>query len=633
MISVRRWSIRLRIMLVATIPVVLAAILITSYHMMQRWEELQRETDSLANIALEHLVAGAEYPIFSGNYQLLNPVVMAVLKQPSIAAVEILDMSGKRLYFQQTERYEEIPRKDVRTLTREIFPEIPALDSLSEFDSQQPEVHRIGLVKMEVADTFIRQRQDAIMYQSMVAGLGFVLVSMLVAGGISTTIIPPLERLTGFIGQLASGNVKQRITIDSGAEIGNLQDSANRLAESLQHAQEAHRRYTAELREEQHKSQQASQAKSEFLAMMSHELRTPLNGAVGMLQLIALDNKAEEFYEYKSMAEQSLTNLAQLLEDVLVVVDTEKNNLPVVFAEHPLPEILATLMHEFSLRALEKRLSFVVEYDDILSQGKIRVDPSLVRQIVRHIIDNAIKFTEQGYVVALFSIHQQPTSHWLRIQVKDTGIGIPPDKRHKVMEAFSQISSSFSRQYDGIGLGLTISQHISHILGGSIQLRDNDGGGTQVLINLPIKRSVVSGNQDTDVLGMALAVLVVEDNVVNLKVAEKMILKACPGANVVAAENGERCLECVAEQDFDLILMDCQMPVLDGFETTRRLRANGVTTPIVACTANGSDLVFRRCIGVGMNDYLGKPLSLASLQATLLKWGRKGGTEVSTTGR
>ncbi|MDP2608214.1 MULTISPECIES: response regulator [unclassified Oceanobacter] len=624
MISVRRWSIRLRILLVATIPVVLAAMLITSYHMVQRWKEVQRETDSLSSIALDHLAVGAEYPIFSGNYQLLDPVVAAVLKQPFIVVVEILDVNGQTLYFQQSERYGDIPADDIRILVRDIVPEMPALDGFAELDARRAvNPARIGQVRMQVANTIMSQRQRAIMYQSLFTGLGFILISILVAGGISTTIIPPLERLVSFIGHLARGEVKQRLVVDSGAEIGNLQKSVNQLAASLQQAQQAHRRYTAQLRQEQHKSQQASQAKNEFLAMMSHELRTPLNGAVGMLQLIDRNNSPDEFAEYKSTAEQSLTNLTQLLEDVLVVVDTDKNNLPVAFAEHSLPATLDALTHEFSLQALEKRLSFVVEYDDELLQNKVQIDPSLVRQIVRHLVDNAIKFTEQGYVVALLSIHHQALKHWLCIQVHDTGIGIPPDQRQQVMEAFSQINSSFSRQHSGAGLGLTISQHICQILGGSIQIQDNDGGGTRVMVNLPVKPVASAEPEDAGPISTALSVLIVEDNDINYRVAKKMIIKAFPETEVVVAEDGEKCLQRVEEQDFDLILMDCQMPVLDGFETTRCLRARGVTTPIVACTANGSEVVFRRCIRVGMNDYLSKPVSLAAMKAILMKWGQQ----------
>ncbi|WP_221801018.1 response regulator [Oceanobacter mangrovi] len=620
MVSIRRWSIRMRIMLVGTVPVLLVALLITGYHMIQRWAELQRETDTLTRIALENIAASAEYPLFSGNYDLLAPLVTATLKQPALAGVQVLDPNGEVVFSRRTERYEEIPVTDIRIVEGNILQDVPILDTFEEPGPGGVQQQVIGSVRIEIADTFNRRRQDAIMYQSLLVGLGVVMVSIVVAGAISTTIIPPLEKLTGFIGQLAAGDSRDRIEVDNGAEIGNLQQGANQLAESLEQAQLSQNRYTARLKQEQQKSLLASQAKSEFLALMSHELRTPINGAGGMLQLMALDNSPADFNEYKHMAEQSLTHLSQLLEDVLVVVDTEKRNLPVSFGEHLLPDVLDTLLKELTPRALASRLSFVVEFDELLQHEKIRIDPSLIRQVVRHVADNALKFTRSGYVVLRMSLHPQQDHHWLSIQVIDTGIGIPLDKRQKVMEAFAQANSSFSRQYDGMGLGLTISQHICHILGGAIALGDNPGGGTVVTINLPVKMASAAPPIVTAGLPKGLQVLVVEDNGVNLRVAEKMLQKLCPDVLVTAAESGERCLALLQQQTFDLILMDCQMPGLDGFETTQAIRQQGLTMPVVACTANGSEDVYQRCLAAGMNDFLAKPVSLKTMQEMLHKW-------------
>lgn len=629
MISVRRWPIRMRVLLVGTVPVLVAALLITSYHMFKRWEEMQRETRVLTEIALENLAASAEYPLFSGNYAMLDPVVSSVLKQPSIASVEIRNLDGERVFYRQIDRYAEIPLTDMRFVEQPITQEIPAFDAFNDLGDGEVLREPIGRVRLEITDTFNLQRQDAILIQSLMTGIGVILVSMMVAGAISTTMIPPLEKLTSFIRLLANGKTDGSIDVDNGAEIGELQLSANRLAESLESARQNQARYTAQLHSEKLKTEQALRAKSEFLSMISHEVRTPLNGISGALQLIRQDISEPEFDEYRSMAEKSLAGLSQILEDILIVVDTDKVNMPIAYEAHCLTQELGQLMEEFRHKALEKELSFVVDFDPQLCQQSLLMEPSLIRQALRHLIDNAVKFTDDGYVLIKFSLSPQLDHHWLVVDIIDSGIGIPADQRHKVTQAFAQVSSSFNRQYDGMGLGLTISHHICHVLGGGIQLNDNHGQGTHVVVNLPLKlaeeKETEHSSQASEQRGR---ILVVEDNQVNLKVAQKMLNRVCPDADITIAESGERCLQLIEAQTFDLILMDCQMPGLDGFETTEALRQRGITCPIVACTANSSDEVRQRCLAVGMNDFISKPVSLAQMQKMVSRWNTCGEQEI-----
>merc|ERR1712000_678165 len=234
----------------------------------------------------------------------------------------------------------------------------------------------------------IRQQEYQIVRQSLFAGLLVVLLAAVIGLLVSRTILPALERLTRFINRLADGHTEERTQVDDGAEIGQLQTNVNLLAE-------------------QEKTQQASRAKSDFLAMMSHEIRTPLNGAIGMLQLMDLNNTDEEFDDFKQTADQSLTHLTQLLEDVLVVVDTEKNRLPVVFSEHKVAEVLKEMLESLISKAEEKGLQFRVSYDKALSASALQSDPSLIRQIVRHLVDNAIKFTDHGNVWLDLSLKQK----------------------------------------------------------------------------------------------------------------------------------------------------------------------------------------------------------------------------------
>ncbi len=618
--SLRQWSIRRRILLVGTVPALIVVLLLTAYHMVNRWSDIRKENQNIAGIVLENIGVSAEYPIISGNYELLSPLINAALSQPAIVSIRIHDAAGRVLLDNQTERFAEVPEEDIRYLRYDIIRQVQSLDEFSEFGDGSTEAKTLGYIRLGMADTFSRDREISILRQSLLVGLGVVLLAFFIGHAASLSIIPSLEKLSLFIARLANGNSSERIRVDDGAEIGHLQVNANQLAESLQQAEKDQQSYTRQLMNEQQKTQLASRAKSEFLAMMSHELRTPLNGAIGMLQLLDQDISREEFNDYKRTADQSLTHLTQLLEDVLVVVDTEKNKLPVVFKEQKLPDVLNNLIQNFSHRALDKELSLVVDYDIQLQRNTICFDPSLVRQVVRHLVDNAIKFTDSGMVVLQLQVIKQENHDWLSINVTDTGIGIPESHKQQVLEAFSQVNSSFNRRHAGVGLGLTITHHISRILGGHIEISDGINCGTRVLVDFPLGYSQVSEMVEPKGVIHGLRTLIVEDNLVNSKVAEKILLKVCPQMQINKVSSGEESLERVKIQQFDLILMDCQMPGLDGFETTRRLRESGLATPIIACTANTTDQIQDKCRAAGMDDYLAKPLNVATVEAMINKW-------------
>lgn len=619
---VQRWSIRRRIMLIGVVPVVLAVLMITGYHMYHRWQELHRENEAMVGILLEHLAAAAEYPVMSGNYDLLEAVAGVALRQPSVMAVQVLDTGGIVLYEQHGPRFEQVRQSDLRPFDRPIVQEVPEFGSFADFDDGPMVKRTLGSVRIEVTDIFTRQREASILRQSLLTGLLVVVLSLLAAWGISTTTIPPLERLARFINRLGGEAPVERLLVEGDTEIGLLQGNANRLADTLDQARASQRAYTAQLMEEQRKTQLAAQAKSEFLSMMSHELRTPLNGAVGLVQLLSLDNGQAEFDEYKKTAEDSLMHLTQLLEDVLVLVDSEKRSITAVYEDRDVAKELDGLVKEFSQKALAKRISFVVEYDEYLRHNRVGIDSSVLRQLVRHVAGNAVKFTDRGYVLMRLSVVNHPGRRFLQVRVLDSGIGIPHDKRELVFEAFSQLHSSFSRQYEGVGVGLTITHHILKSLGGVIRIDDNPVGGTEVILEVPMAHEPVPALDDEAKLNLPMRVLVVEDNGVNQKVIEHMLQNVCPQLTIEITGSGEACLAALetTPRPFDLVLMDCQMPGIDGFETTRRMRELDAKTPVVAFTANTSDQVFQQCLDAGMNDFLGKPVTRDALRRVMLKW-------------
>lgn len=618
MIGLRRLPVRWRIFITGVVPALLVVVLLTVYHLESRWGDLRQERNNISLMVLEHLSASAEYPLISGNYDLLQPLVQAALAQPMIVSVVLLDASGREV-LQEDQLTADSDQSDLTEVRHDIIRLVPALDEFSEFGDNRLESRQLGTIVLTLSESYIHGRILSIVQDSVIAGLLVVILAGFISRFASLSILLPLEKLGEFIARLAAGHSHSRMEVSDGAEVGHLQLNTNRLAESLERAELDQQEYTRQLMAEQAKTQQASKAKSDFLAMMSHELRTPLNGAIGMLQLLERDNTQEEFDDYKRTADRSLTHLTQLLEDVLVVVDTEKNKLPVAFSEQRLPDVLYTLLLSFRSRALEKQLSFVVEYSDRLLEEAVRCDPSLIRQVVRHLVDNAIKFTDEGMVLLTLSVSGESGHETLKLVVEDSGIGIDASQKERVLEAFSQANSSFSRRHEGVGLGLTITHHICRVLGGELQLEDSASGGARVVAEIPVSVSpqVVAEHEKT---GQGFRTLIVEDNPVNLKVTEKMLGKAWQGLTVSSVMSGEECLKTLQDSVYDLILMDCQMPGLDGFETTERLRDMGVNTPVVACTANTTDQIRERCLAAGMNDYMAKPLTLAVVKQILTRW-------------
>lgn len=359
-----QWSIRRRMLVVAIVPALLAVLLLTSYHLWVRWAGVQQEQHNIAQLLLETLGAAAEYPILSGNPQLLTPLMKAALAQRGMMAIELHAMDGTLLVSvgvesvsdlddERLQRWHYHINRQVITATWDDDDDV-ALEALFAQPPPTLQLQPLARLTLTFSHSANQAQSQRIAQQTLITALIVMVVSMLIGGLAARSIIPSLERLTEFIAALAAGDVSVRTPINDGAEIGRLQANANRLAYSLQQARLNQRQHNEQLLLEQQKTALASQAKSDFLAMMSHELRTPLNGAMGAIQLLELRNQAEEFAEYKDMADQSLQYLTQILEDILVVADTEKNSVLVNGEGEYLPDVLIQALAPYAVLTEQK---------------------------------------------------------------------------------------------------------------------------------------------------------------------------------------------------------------------------------------------------------------------------------------
>ncbi|CAN5372032.1 hypothetical protein BH09VER1_BH09VER1_06000 [soil metagenome] len=382
----------------------------------------------------------------------------------------------------------------------------------------------------------------------------------------------------------------------------------------------------------------AVQAKSQFLAMMSHEIRTPLNSVLGFADLLAESSLLPTQREHVEIIRNSGDALLVLLNDILDFSRLESARLAIDIGSVNLRDCLQQVLDLYRPAVEQKKIALTLEIDSLVPKY-LQTDRARLRQILLNLVGNAVKFTEEGSINVRVTVRstQSPDSHGtIRIEVSDTGIGIPENKQGLLFQPFSQVDSSATRRFGGTGLGLAICKRLGELLGGVVGLKESGARGSCFYLNLPDLPapdpvSSAAAEKPREPLFpvasgsfKAVRVLVVEDNRINRILAQKMLSSL--GVESHSAENGQQCVDLHREVPFDIILMDVQMPLVDGLEATRLIREldrhrPGVKPVVVALTADAMIGDRERCLAAGMDDYLSKPIRLDALAALIERYG------------
>jgi signal transduction histidine kinase/ActR/RegA family two-component response regulator/HPt (histidine-containing phosphotransfer) domain-containing protein len=367
-----------------------------------------------------------------------------------------------------------------------------------------------------------------------------------------------------------------------------------------------------ELKDSYQAAEAGNRAKSEFMATMSHEIRTPLNAILGVADLLTFSPLSAEDLDNVRIITKSGQGLLEIINEILDFAKIEHGDFEAESVPFDVTTLARDAMELVKTRADEQKIDIRLAVTGLSGDGWYMGDPTRLRRVLLNLLSNAVKFTDKGSVDV--SVTESRGGASLMFQVVDTGIGIPAEARPRLFNPFSQVDGTISRRFGGTGLGLAICKKVVEGLGGTIGVNSTEGVGSCFWFEVPTRSCAARPACDAASRQIARRrVLVVEDNAVNRDVAQKFLTRL--GQDVTMAHDGVEGVRLAAELPFDLILMDMQMPVMDGIGATRAIRATGNTVPIIALTANASVDDLARCLQAGMNGFESKPVSMARLAA------------------
>lgn len=459
---------------------------------------------------------------------------------------------------------------------------------------------------------------EAMLNQLAQGGIILLMLSLIIYLIFRSRTLRPIQALIQNTRHVMNGNLEHKAAIPDSYELAELAESFNRMTEVLAASNTSKDQAMEMIKQANKDLQAATKAKSAFLANMSHEIRTPLTAIIGFGETImdADTTPSEQFDATQSIIRNGI-HLQGVINDILDLSKIEAEKLEIETIEVPLFELLADIDSLIEIQAQEKGINAGINYRFPIPE-KINTDPVRLKQILINLCNNAIKFTPKGSV--RLEVGYDNLKQLMQFDIVDTGIGLTEEQQENIFDPFTQADSSTTRQYGGTGLGLPLSRQLAEMLGGGISVSSKPGIGSRFTVvikagamaqdelihELPGIRKIVTPQQQTESVKLDGHILLAEDTPDNQKLISIYIRHA--GARVTVADNGKKAIDAAMQNHFDLILMDMQMPVMDGIEAIKYLRGHNYTGPIIALTANAMKEDRDRCLNAGCDDFLTKPI-------------------------
>ena len=628
----RRWDINTRTQLISLGPALLLTLLLISFFTFVRIQDLRQELNHTGQLIANQLAPATEYGVISGNNEVLESLLKATLATPNVRFLEVQDSANRILAYveqaadahnrpHQVEVFQAPVRLQRIALNSDFFHDAKASNNVTSEDY-------LGRVIVGLSNDAFSQRQQEILFKAGILALFALLFTFVLARRLAGSLSAPIRDIGNAVKAIQQGDYKTPLPIVDDTELGALSQHINNLAQALEQASREQHQAMAQLIQTREEAEKANNAKSDFLAMMSHELRTPMNGVLGMLQLLETTDMTEEQIEYAALASESTEHLLKVINDILDFSRIERSELELEHIPFNLADLIGACAQSFQHSAVQRGLALNLRIPENMRALQVQGDPTRIRQILVNLVGNALKFTERGRVS--IEAQWQALDHellWFTCSVRDSGIGISSESLELMFNAFQQADSSISRRYGGTGLGLPIARTLAERMGGTLRAQSEEGLGSVFTLEIPLalyKQSLpqlavpraANGNGH----GEGRNVLLVEDNPVNQTVIEAMLRSL--GFTVSVATDGAQAVRSAEGNEFEVILMDCRLPIIDGYEATRQIRQlpGRGEVPIIALTANALQGDRETCLSAGMNDYLAKPFKRNDLQQILQRW-------------